>query len=60
MNAADFWDVPEQAQTVVAEMKVVRAVVEPVTDVTGDIEALLELQRAIRTRSKDRRDQRGP
>ena len=43
MNATDFWDNPERAQKVVAQMKTVRAIVDPVADVTGDSDALIEL-----------------
>ena len=38
MNAADFWDDPESAQKTVAEMKRVKAQIEPVTTMLTDID----------------------
>ena len=43
MNAADFWDDPDQAQKTVAEMKRVKSTVEPVEEMTQAISDLAQL-----------------
>ncbi|MEN0021541.1 MAG: PCRF domain-containing protein, partial [Planctomycetota bacterium] len=46
MNAPDFWDDPDAAQKVVAQMKRVKAGIEPVQDMLAgvdDVRAMIEL-----------------
>ncbi len=46
MDATDFWDHPEAAQTVVSEMKGIKAITDPVEDLlagVADIQALFDL-----------------
>ena len=43
MNAADFWNNQDEAQKVVAKMKTVRRIVEPVEDLRESVDAMAEL-----------------
>ena len=44
MNAPDFWDEPDKAQKVVAQMKIVRALVDPVQKIGTALEDVFVLQ----------------
>lgn len=43
MGAADFWDHPESAKGVVSELKAVKAMIDPVEGILGEIEDLRAL-----------------
>ena len=44
MNAPDFWNEPDKAQKVVAQMKIVRVLVEPVQKIGAALEDVRVLQ----------------